>query len=135
MYENILVPVSFDEARDAGAALDVARALAEDGAKFTLLHVIEEIPAYALTAQSPAFLLEATRAAEETLGKMAAKLGDAEVLVVDGHAARTILDVAADKAADCIVMASHRPGLQDYLLGSAAAHVVRHAACSVHVLR
>ena len=36
---------------------------------------------------------------------------------------------------DCVVIASHRPGLQDYLLGSTAARVVRHAACSVHVLR
>ena len=37
--------------------------------------------------------------------------------------------------ADCIVIGSHKPGLIDYLLGSTAARVVRHAPCAVHVLR
>ena len=34
-----------------------------------------------------------------------------------------------------IVMASHDPVLSDYLLGSVAARVVRHAHCSVLVAR
>ena len=34
-----------------------------------------------------------------------------------------------------IVIASHDPGLVDYLLGSVAARVVRHAHCSVLVTR
>jgi nucleotide-binding universal stress UspA family protein len=34
-----------------------------------------------------------------------------------------------------IVMASHRPELKDYLLGPNAARVVRHAECSVLVVR
>ena len=36
---------------------------------------------------------------------------------------------------DLIIVASHRPGLQDYFLGSTAAKVVRHAKCSVLVIR
>ena len=40
-----------------------------------------------------------------------------------------------ESGADLLIIASHRPGLQDYFLGSTAAHVVRHAACSVHVIR
>ncbi|WP_170501927.1 universal stress protein, partial [Ruegeria atlantica] len=36
---------------------------------------------------------------------------------------------------DCIVLASHKPGMKDFFLGSTAALVVRHARCSVHVLR
>ena len=34
-----------------------------------------------------------------------------------------------------IVIASHDPGLADYLLGSTAGRVVRHAHCSVLVVR
>jgi nucleotide-binding universal stress UspA family protein len=34
-----------------------------------------------------------------------------------------------------IVLASHRPELKDYLLGPNAARVVRHAKCSVLVVR
>jgi nucleotide-binding universal stress UspA family protein len=37
--------------------------------------------------------------------------------------------------ADLIVMASHKPTVTDYLLGANAAHVVRHAGCSVMVVR
>ena len=46
-----------------------------------------------------------------------------------------VVDFAAEMKADCIVMGSHKPGLADYLLGSTAARVVRHAPCAVHVMR
>ena len=46
-----------------------------------------------------------------------------------------ILRVAAQTGCDLIVVASHRPALKDYLLGPNAARVVRHAACSVLVVR
>ncbi len=43
---------------------------------------------------------------------------------------------AADRiGADLIVIAAHRPGLQDYLLGPNAASVVRHFKGSVMVVR
>jgi len=38
-------------------------------------------------------------------------------------------------AVDLIVIASHRPGLKDYFLGSTAGRVVRHSPCAVHVIR
>ncbi len=42
----------------------------------------------------------------------------------------------ADKfGADLIIVASHKPNVGDYLLGTTAARVVRHAACSVFVVR
>jgi nucleotide-binding universal stress UspA family protein len=56
-------------------------------------------------------------------------------MVIKGHSGRSIIDVAVQKNADCIVIGSHKPGLIDYLLGSTAARVVRHAPCNVHVLR
>ena len=46
-----------------------------------------------------------------------------------------ILRYARDVQADLIVMASHKPELKDFLLGPNAAHVVRHADCSVWVVR
>ena len=61
--------------------------------------------------------------------------GDAEIVVRRGHAARDILSFASERKADMIVMASHDPGIVDYFLGSVAGHVVRHAHCSVLVVR
>lgn len=46
-----------------------------------------------------------------------------------------ILAVAEELPAAQIVMASHRPGLKDYLLGEVTSRIVRHAACSVLVVR
>lgn len=46
-----------------------------------------------------------------------------------------VLAEAEDWVADLIVVGSHRPGLTTYLLGSSAAAIVRHAKCSVLVVR
>jgi len=46
-----------------------------------------------------------------------------------------ILRVAEEAGADLIVVGSHRPAMKDYLLGTNASRVVRHARCSVLVAR
>ena len=135
MYMNIVVPVSFDGERDAAQSLDTARRLAGEGARITLLHVIEQVPSYAMTQASFGYLDQAKAATMEGLEKLAADIPNAECVVIEGHAGHSILDYAKEKWADLIVIASHRPGLQDYFLGSTAAHVVRHAGCAVHVIR
>lgn len=135
MYSNILVPVSFDEGRDVGRAIGVARALSAEGATVTLLHVMEQIPSYAISYMPTEYLTEARKAVESELAELADGVPGGRGIVIDGHSGRTILDYAEDTGTDCIVIASHRPGMQDLLLGSTASHVVRHANCSVHVVR
>lgn len=135
MYKKILVPVLFDEGHDTGASYAAARALASDGAEFVVMHVLEEIPAYA-SSEIPHEVLEKTqRTAAEALKKSASALPGATVAMVSGHAGKTIVEYASEHGIDCIVMASHRPGFEDFFLGSTASRVVRHAACSVHVFR
>ncbi|ENT3205198.1 universal stress protein, partial [Salmonella enterica] len=46
-----------------------------------------------------------------------------------------ILEMAKKLPADMVIIASHRPDITTYLLGSNAAAVVRHAECSVLVVR
>jgi len=135
MYMNILVPVSFDEVRDMDKALKVALLLADEGARITLIHVMEHIPGYAVS-YLPADYRSASRDAIKTeLEGMVAGVDGGIGVVIEGHSGRSILDYADENKADCIVIASHRPGMQDYFLGSTAARVVRHASCSVHVIR
>jgi len=57
------------------------------------------------------------------------------VHVGQGRIYKEILRIAAEVETDLIVMASHRPELSDYLIGANAAHVTRHADCSVMVVR
>ena len=46
-----------------------------------------------------------------------------------------ILVTAQEAGVDLIVVGSHRPAMKDYLLGTNAGRVVRHANCSVLVAR
>ena len=46
-----------------------------------------------------------------------------------------VLAEATEFNADLIVVGSHRPSMSTYLIGSNAARIVRHAKCSVLVVR
>ena len=101
-----------------------------------LLYVVEDIPSY-VAAELPTGLVDKSKAnAHKELEGVAATVdGPVEVEVRAGHANTSILAAAEDCGADLIIIGSHRPGLQDYLLGSTAGKVVRHSACSVLVVR
>ena len=135
MYKNILVPVSFEADRNAQGAMAIAQALCAEGGTITCLHVLEKLPKYA-TEYLPDGHLEAAKAdVVERLKSLVENVPNASTMVVDGHSSRTILAHADNNDVDLIIVASHQPGMQDYLLGSTAAKVVRHAKCAVHVLR
>ena len=135
MYDNILVPISFDEDRDAEGSLAVARALSNAGGKITLLHVMEQIPGYAISYMPTDYITESRAAIQTELTAMAEGVPGGQAVLIEGNSGRTILEWADKHGVDCIVIASHRPGMQDLLLGSTATTVVRHATCAVHVLR
>ena len=135
MYKNILVPVSFEESRDANKAVSVAKLLADKGATITVLHVVEHVPAYAISYMPDEYLLESRKAIQRALEDIAKDIPGGVPLVVEGHSGRTIVEWANENGADCVVVASHRPGASDLILGSTAARVVRHANCAVHVVR
>ena len=135
MYKQILVPVLFDEGHDTHASFEMAKGLADKDTKFTVVHVLETMPSY-MTAGIPSELLKGNRReAEESLDAAAKGLPNAERIMMQGNPGRSIVDCAAKYDADCIVIASHKLGLTDIFLGSTAAKVVRHANCSVHVIR
>jgi len=135
MYKNILVPIASDHDPSSPKAIAAARLLADGDARITVLTVMEAVPEY-VAQQLPQGQL-AHNAIEIAKGLRAELEGQDDIVVevVEGHSGRTILEWAEEHGVDCIVMASHRPGLSDYFLGSTAARVVRHATCAVHVMR
>ncbi len=136
MYQTILVPIDMAHAAEGKRIIDDAIDNAAEGAKIILLYVVEEVPNWA-AIQLPADIIQKSLdASHDELKAIATASGrKMEVEVRTGHSYNTILDVAEEKDADLIIVASHRPGLQDYFLGSTAAKVVRHAKCSVLVVR
>jgi universal stress protein F len=136
MYKTILVPIDMSHIAEGKANIDLAAEHAAAGASIILLNVVEEIPNWAAVELPAGLLDKSLEASQSELKEIAAAAGlTVEVDVRTGHSYNTILDVAEEKKADLIIIASHRPGLQDYFLGSTASKVVRHANCSVLVVR
>ncbi len=135
MYKNILVPIIFDETKTPDAAIAAAKTLASDGASITPLHVIEELPSYASTYIADEYLERSAETVAARLTQIAAGIEGGVGVVTTGHSSRTILDYAENNGSDCIIVSSHKPGVQDYFLGGTAARVVRYAQCTVHVIR
>lgn len=136
MYKNILVPVDPGHEERHEAAIKTARALADDtGAKITAVTVIEPVPAYVgVAAMLPDLDSEVRNIVSTSLARFEAGK-DVETLILHGSPGPEIVEYAKGNDVDCIVIASHKPGFGDFLLGSTAARVVRHAPCCVHVLR
>lgn len=136
MYKSILVPIDLSDVEKGKASLNKAKHMGDDGCRIRLLNVVEDIPSY-VAAELPTGLVDRSKKnAKETLDGIAGSCSfPVEVEVRAGHAKTSILDAADNFGADLIIIGSHRPGLQDYLLGSTAARVVRHSTCSVLVVR
>lgn len=135
MYTNILLPVLFDKNHDAQGTFEIAKALAAEGAKFSVIHVLEPVPGYARAEIPDHILANRQKETEDELAQIAGTLPNASATLVSGHAGRAIVRYAADHGIDCIVLESHKPGLENFFLGSTADRVVRHAKCAVHVVR
>lgn len=135
MYKNILIPVALDHNHDIQEALKIARLLREEGAKITLLSVIEAVSGY-VASYLPKDQTENSR--KEIMARLKLDAGDienVETQVIIGHPGSAIVDQAKANDVDLIIITSHKPGLQDFFLGSTAARVVRYSQCPVHVLR
>ena len=139
MYTKILVPVDLAHVDSARHVAKVAKSLAETGkSEVVLLNVVPSVPGF-VAAELPSDHEDKLLArAKDELKMLAGELGigsPGKVMVRTGRPHNEILQVADDVDADLIVVGSHQPGLQDYLLGSVAGKVVRHAKCSVFVDR
>ena len=136
MYESILVPIDLAHREVGQAMIKRAVALSGGGAKITLLHVIGDIPAYAQSYLPEGQLQENLEETRKTLKSLADSVDvKADLVVRYGSPSPVILDEADERDVDLIIIASHHPGIKDYLIGSTASRVVRHADCSVLITR
>jgi nucleotide-binding universal stress UspA family protein len=141
MYKNILVPVDLDDESSWKSCLPKAAAMAEAfGAKLNLMTVV---PDFGMAIVAQYFPRDHEARISEEAGKRLADLArehlpntvTPEVVIGHGRPYSEILREANERGCDLIMMASHRPELSDYLLGPNSARVVRHAICSVLVVR
>jgi nucleotide-binding universal stress UspA family protein len=141
MYQHILLPIDLNAESSWVKALPTSVELCRTfGATLHLMTVVPDFGMSLVSQYFPAGTEERMRTdAAGRLREFAQERVPTDVEVQDvvaqGSTYREILDAAAAVAADLIVMGSHRPEASDYLLGANASRVVRHAKCSVMVIR
>jgi len=140
MFKSILVPVDIGETELAQSALAKAAEIAKAGSALLKLTYVRSPVPYAMNEYIPAEYYDSDeKAALKTLENLAAKLGLPKDRVSFsspfGSAYDEVLREAAAAKADLIVVGSHRPNWSTYLIGSNATKIVRHALCSVLVVR
>lgn len=136
MYKNILIPVDMAHTEKAAEMISAAKKMADEGTSFTLANIIHSVPAMAEMSVPQEYFEMAEDEARKSLEKIAADNGlSATVELRTGQPANEILQLQNDVGVDLIIVGSHKPGLQDYLLGSTASRVVRHAQCPVLIMR
>ena len=141
MFKDILLPVDLGELKASAKAVSVAVEQCEsNGAR---LHVLAVVPGFGMAIVSQYFPedfeekshAEAARQLEAFINANIPSDITSQAIVASGTVYEEILRVAGEIPCDLIVMASHRPELKDYLIGPNASRVVRHASCSVMVVR
>ena len=141
MYKNILLAIDLNDEASCGKPLLSAVELARTfGARLHVLTVVRDVEA---VLQAKAATLGYDLIATDLEKRIAALIRrvnasdlNPNILVTHGASIYAeILGVAEEAGADLVVIGSHRPAMKDYLLGTNAARVVRHARCSVLVAR
>lgn len=144
MYSSILVPIDISESDLTHQVIPYVQAHAVINiAKVHFLTVIPSHPYYSsLGLAYAAALPKMKELHQEALAKLDEMVKlfkipheKIQTHVVEGSPKDEILKLADVIKADLIIIASHRPDISTYLLGSNAAAVVRHAKCPVLVVR
>lgn len=140
MFKTILVPIDLAEPETAEPALVQAVELAQgSGGTVRLVSVRSLVPVTYMEFVPATFDTEQQEELEAKLAELAARLDlpaeRVSTKVRLGSVYNEVLDEAEATGADLVVVGSHRPTMATYLLGSNAATIVRHAKCSVLVVR
>ncbi|WP_417670856.1 universal stress protein [Roseibium sp.] len=140
MFTKILVPIDPAEPAFSDEAVAKAAKFAKDyGAKIHLVAVCPEVQTFVASQLPEGFqekeVAETRATLDGVIGKLALPEGTVDSQVRIGSVYHEVLEEAESSGCDMILMTSHKPGLSTYFIGSNAAHIVRHAPCSVMVLR
>lgn len=140
MFKKILIPIDLTELAVSKPALDASIELAlQSKGALRLVTVETPLPSGFMEYIPPEF----DKTQEERALAELERISDSLEFPKDNRSATVrfggiyveILAEAEEWGADLIVIGSHRPSMATYLIGSNAKTIVRHAKCSVLVIR
>ena len=141
---KILLAVD-DSKYSEAAAQAVVRQMRPEAAEVCVFHVVVPLllipygymgQVETLEAAQQERLKEGKELAERTAQQLRSAGFQAYAVTEEGEPKTAVLEKAAQWAADMIFMGSHgRKGIDRFLIGSASEAVLRHAPCSVEIVR
>jgi nucleotide-binding universal stress UspA family protein len=141
MFRKILLPIDVAEPEIAKEAIEAATALAGAfDSRVRLIHVTSPIVVASPMAVIPQTVYDQLGAYEKSeLRRLADAIdlpkGMISTVVRVGAVYPELLAEAEEWGSDLIIVGAHKRSMATYLLGSSAAAIVRHAACTVMVVR
>lgn len=138
MFKKILVPIDLADKEMCQRSVDAATQIAkQNNSKVYLLWVAPHLPSMVSEYLPENFEHQQSEKNAKSLEEIAKNAGtvDYEILISKGNVHHTVLEKLKKHDIDLVIMSSHHPSTSTYLLGSNAAQIVRHAQCSVMVIR
>jgi len=136
MYAHILVPVDLAHSETLNDALRAAATLAEESTTITLAGVTTGQPG-ALAHDPAEYAEKLSIYAKEKGAELGVTFKPLALVSHDPSADlnKTLVHAVEEHNADCVVMASHKPGLAEHVFSSHAGYMANHAKVSVFVVR
>ncbi|WP_298257944.1 universal stress protein [uncultured Litoreibacter sp.] len=140
MTKRILVAIDLHQAADRANLLAEAVTYAQvTSSKLILLNVVDIDFDSSMVDRFKDVKNQYASAAKNKLADVAKRHVPDDLIedikVTTGRSYSKVIDAARELEVDMIMMAAHKEGMKDYLLGMTAARVVRHAPCTVLVVR
>jgi nucleotide-binding universal stress UspA family protein len=141
MFRKILLPIDVAEPEIAKEAIEAATALAKGfDSQLRLIHVTSPVVVASPMAVIPQAVYDELGVYEKSeLERLAASIDMPKTAISTavriGAVYPELLSEAEDWGADLIIVGAHKRSMATFLLGSSAAAIVRHAACTVMVVR
>lgn len=141
MYKRILFPIDLEHTKEAEKSLKIA--VEEARRSKAKIYVMTVATGFGMPMVASFFDQETvSKALMEVASHLSLYIADnipddieSSAVVVEGNPAELILKQAKKDKVDLIVISSHNNQIENLLLGSCAAKVVRHSRCSVMVVK
>lgn len=141
-FNSVLIPTDGSEDATYAARKGLSLAKLINAKKVIALYVKDLVSLYGVPEDDMILFINANLEEEgntilSDIKNEGKELGlDVETVILEGHPADEILQVAEDRGVDIIVMGTvGRSGITRLLMGSVAEKVTRHAPCPVLVVR
>ncbi len=141
MFKKILLPIDLEHTEVAGKAIQLA--LEEAERSDAKIYVMTVAPGFGMPLVASFFddntvkkaLKEIARHLDKFVHDNIPEKFHAKSIVTEGNPPEQILEQAKKHDIDLIVITSHDSEIEQMLLGSCSARVVRHSRCSVLVVK